>query len=137
MTLFVLICPLLLQCGHLPPCPDGILGRHLPAHRHYRSSPIAASHIVPWAECEDDSLRLNVYNGLLLSSLWDAAFDSGLISFNAEGVPVVSPRLSDKAAAALRLDAAPILHALTPQHELLLKRHRQRIPAFLSNKGLT
>jgi HNH endonuclease len=93
---------------------------------------LRASHIVPWAECEDDSLRLNVYNGLLLSSLWDAAFDSGLINFNPEGVPMVSPRLSDKAAAALRLDAAPILHGLTPQHELLLKRHRQRIPAFLS-----
>ena len=38
---------------------------------------LRASHIVPWSECETDSLRLDVYNGILLSSLWDAAFDGG------------------------------------------------------------
>jgi hypothetical protein len=52
---------------------------------------LRASHIVPWAECENDALRLNVYNGLLLSSLWDAAFDAGLISFTADGPPSCRP----------------------------------------------
>ena len=42
---------------------------------------LRASHIVPWAECESDELRLDVHNGLLLSALWDCAFDAGLISF--------------------------------------------------------
>jgi hypothetical protein len=93
---------------------------------------LRASHIVPWAECENDALRLNVYNGLLLSSLWDAAFDSGLISFFASGTPIVSPSLSGNAAAALRLDADPILHGLTPQHEELLQRHRERHHALLT-----
>src|ERR1039458_5220747 len=41
---------------------------------------LRASHIVPWADCTD-AQRLDVYNGLLLSALWDAAFDRGLISF--------------------------------------------------------
>jgi predicted restriction endonuclease len=86
---------------------------------------LRASHIVPWAECENDALRLNVYNGLLLSSLWDAAFDAGLISFTADGTPIVSPALSGNAAVALRLEAAPVLYGLTPQHEELLRRHRE------------
>lgn len=87
---------------------------------------LRASHIVPWAECENDALRLNVYNGLLLSSLWDAAFDAGLIGFTADGTPIVSPSLSGNAAAALRLEAAPVILGLTPQHEELLRRHRER-----------
>jgi len=37
---------------------------------------LRASHIVPWAEC-DDAQRLDVQNGLLLSALWDAALDRG------------------------------------------------------------
>jgi predicted restriction endonuclease len=41
---------------------------------------LRASHIVPWAECTDEK-RLDVHNGVLLSALWDAAFDRGLISF--------------------------------------------------------
>ena len=35
---------------------------------------LRASHIVPWADCNDEQ-RLDVHNGLLLSALWDAAFD--------------------------------------------------------------
>ena len=46
---------------------------------------LRASHIVPWAEC-DDAQRLDVHNGLLLSALWDTAFDAGLVSF-ADGEP--------------------------------------------------
>ena len=37
-----------------------------------------------------DALRLDVHNGLLLSALWDAAFDAGLISF-ADDVKSRSP----------------------------------------------
>lgn len=87
---------------------------------------LRASHIVPWAECESDALRLNVYNGLLLSSLWDAAFDAGLVSFTSDGVTLASPILSESAALALGLATHPVLHGLTPQHEALLKRHRAK-----------
>jgi hypothetical protein len=44
-----------------------------------------ASHIVSWADCETDDLRLTVCNGFLLSSLRDAAFDAGLVGFTAGG----------------------------------------------------
>jgi hypothetical protein len=49
---------------------------------------LRASHIVPWAECDDAAHRLDVYNGLLLSALWDAAFDAGKVSFTDEGEPL-------------------------------------------------
>jgi putative restriction endonuclease len=76
---------------------------------------LRASHIIPWAACESDQERLNVHNGLLLSSLWDAAFDSGLITFNDEGYAIASPHLSNAAQKALALDRAPPLHLVEEQ----------------------
>lgn len=87
---------------------------------------LRASHIVPWSECETDSLRLDVFNGILLSSLWDAAFDGGMITFSCAGVPIVSTALSGYAFRALRLDESPILKGITPAHELMLMRHRAK-----------
>jgi hypothetical protein len=86
---------------------------------------LRASHIVPWAECESDELRLDVHNGLLLSALWDAAFDSGLISFTDKGEVLHSPRLSSAGAVALRIDSAPLI-SLAPAHCAHLARHRAR-----------
>ena len=51
---------------------------------------LRASHIVPWADC-DDAQRLDVHNGLLLSALWDAAFDTGLVSFADDGTASPAP----------------------------------------------
>jgi hypothetical protein len=65
---------------------------------------LRASHIVPWADCTD-AQRLDVHNGLLLSALWDAAFDCGLVSFADDGTPRASPKLSQIARTALGLDA--------------------------------
>jgi hypothetical protein len=87
---------------------------------------LRASHIVPWAECETDSIRLNVYNGILLSSLWDAAFDAGVVSFSSEGIPIISPALSPKAFHALRLDEFTILKGITHAHDVMLTRHRMK-----------
>lgn len=87
---------------------------------------LRASHIVPWAECETDSLRLDVYNGFLLSSLWDSAFDAGLITFSIEGRPIAAPTLSASASRALRLEESPILKGITNAHELMLVRHRAK-----------
>ncbi|MGH6900654.1 MAG: HNH endonuclease [Geminicoccaceae bacterium] len=44
-----------------------------------------ASHIEPWALCETDAERLDVYNGLLLAAHLDAAFDGGLIDSDDTG----------------------------------------------------
>lgn len=41
---------------------------------------LIASHIVPWREATDAE-RLDVNNGILLSLLYDALFDTHLISF--------------------------------------------------------
>ena len=87
---------------------------------------LRASHIVPWAECETDELRLDVHNGLLLSALWDAAFDCGLISFADDGTVLRSAALTAPAAEALDLDAAPSLSPLTDLHRQNLARHRTR-----------
>ena len=85
---------------------------------------LRASHIVPWAECESDAERLNVHNGLLLSALWDAAFDRALVTFNDQGAPEFSPTLSEQAHAALRW-TSPI--SLTDEHRRRLARHRERL----------
>jgi hypothetical protein len=63
---------------------------------------LRASHIKPWKNCESDAERLDVHNGLLLSALWDAAFDSGLVSFENTGKPLFSPSLGPNAKALLR-----------------------------------
>ena len=62
---------------------------------------LRASHIVPWSKCENDAQRLDVNNGLLLSALWDAAFDARLIGFDAGGSVVVDASLSEAARSAL------------------------------------
>lgn len=87
---------------------------------------LRASHIVPWAECKTDQKRLDVHNGLLLSALWDAAFDAGLISFGDDGAPISSPRLSEAAATALGLHVDGKLSGLTDAHRENLAWHRIR-----------
>jgi hypothetical protein len=72
---------------------------------------LRASHIIPWADCGDER-RLDVHNGLLLSALWDAAFDKGLVSFDEAGQPLASPSLSAAARRALSLGAAQSLQGL-------------------------
>lgn len=85
---------------------------------------LRASHIVPWATCGSDAQRLDVHNGLLLSAHWDAAFDSGLVTFTDQGQAQASPNLSPEARAALHLDTAPRIERLTTQHRANLEWHR-------------
>jgi predicted restriction endonuclease len=87
---------------------------------------LRASHIVPWAECETDEKRLDVHNGLLLSALWDAAFDAGLVSFADDGATLYSPRLSIDAVASLGLGRIGKLGTLTKVHRENLAWHRSR-----------
>ena len=87
---------------------------------------LRASHIIPWAKCESDQERLNVHNGFLLSALWDAAFDAGLVTFDDLGRAVASPRLSQNALEALALaDVAPL--TLSEEHRSRLAWHRQYV----------
>ncbi|MBQ8050422.1 MAG: HNH endonuclease [Bacteroidaceae bacterium] len=52
---------------------------------------LVASHIIPWAENKQE--RLNPENGICLSSLYDKAFDKGLISFTGDHHVIFSARL--------------------------------------------
>ncbi len=85
---------------------------------------LRASHIIPWKECAEDAERLDVHNGLLLSALWDAAFDRGLVSFDDAGQPLFSPMLGEKARSELRWQH-PI--ALNDKHRTRLAWHRSNI----------
>ena len=86
---------------------------------------LRASHIVPWADCTD-AQRLDVHNGLLLSALWDAAFDRGLISFADDGTVLASPKLSEAARKALGIATARPLPGLRDAHRANLAIHRDR-----------
>lgn len=86
---------------------------------------LRASHIVPWSEC-DDAQRLDVHNGLLLSALWDAAFDAGLASFADDGSVLASPELSAAARTALGIEGASRLPNLRDAHRANLAAHRAR-----------
>ena len=85
---------------------------------------LRASHIKGWADCETDAERLDPDNGLLLSALWDAAFDQGLVTFTDDGSPLAASSLSSAAYAALNLDSvSPI--PLSPGRKVYLEWHRK------------
>jgi predicted restriction endonuclease len=86
---------------------------------------LRASHIQPWAN-STDAERLDVHNGLLLSALWDAAFDRGLISFANDGTVLASPALSETTRKALGTATAPPLTGLRDAHRANLALHRAR-----------
>lgn len=85
---------------------------------------LRASHIKPWKDCETDDERLDVHNGLLLSALWDAAFDGGLVTFDDDGSPRFSARLSPASLANLQCEKS--LH-LTDEHRGFLEWHRSKV----------
>lgn len=65
-----------------------------------------------------------MHNGLVLSALWDAAFDRGLVTFNDFGRPEFSQKLSETARVELRWHA-PI--PLTDKHRARLVWHRAEV----------
>jgi len=90
------------------------------------TSLLRASHIVPWSECDSNAHRLNVHNGILLSALWDLAFDSGLISFSDDGHALFSNLLSEKALHALKSSDCLKIESFTTEHQMNLQRHREK-----------
>jgi predicted restriction endonuclease len=88
---------------------------------------LRASHIKPWAACETDAERLDVFNGLLLAPNLDAAFDRGLLTFSDAGAPVVSAKLGDSDRAALGLSEALQPLPLAAGHQRYLLWHRSKV----------
>ncbi|AYR22318.1 HNH endonuclease [Herbaspirillum rubrisubalbicans] len=87
---------------------------------------LRASHIKPWAKCESDDERLDVFNGLLLAPHIDALFDGGWISFSDDGRLIVSDSLPLSARRQLGVSIDWSINDLKPSHARYLQFHRNR-----------
>lgn len=88
---------------------------------------LRASHIKPWADCETDAERLDVFNGLLLAPHLDAAFDGGFMTLDDDGAAVFATALNAAARAALGLEAPLKCASLTDAHRAYLSWHRMHV----------
>jgi hypothetical protein len=86
---------------------------------------LRASHAKPWAKCDTDAERLDVYNGLLLVPNLDAAFDGGWITFDDDGRIRLSPELKPKAADIMALRPDLRLRRIEDGHRKYLAFHRE------------
>ncbi|MGR9053573.1 MAG: HNH endonuclease, partial [Gammaproteobacteria bacterium] len=87
---------------------------------------LRASHAKPWAECDSDAERLDVFNGFLLCAHFDALFDRFLISFDDMGQMLISPKLSQDQRNILGLNDELRLRWIADRHLLYLGYHRTR-----------
>lgn len=88
---------------------------------------LRASHAKPWADCESDEERLDVFNGFLLCANLDALFDRGLISFDASGRLICSPKIAPHQFSSLQLHEDLALRWLAPEHGPYLDWHRSKV----------
>lgn len=89
---------------------------------------LKASHIKPWRD-SNNTERLDVLNGLLLSPNVDAAFDSGHITFDLQGKIVLSSTISGTPAFQLHIDAKLRINPklLRQEHQAYLEHHRNKV----------
>lgn len=85
---------------------------------------LRASHIKPWASCDSDDERLDVFNGLLLAPHVDALFDGGWISFADDGHVLISGALSGEAQTRVSMSALWCAKPLRAEHSQYLAFHR-------------
>jgi len=88
---------------------------------------LIASHIVPWAEANDNE-RLDVDNGLLLSPTYDALFDRNLISFENNGKIILSDAIDTKAYEKIGVTGKEKIINLSLYNHSYLDRHRIAVP---------
>lgn len=86
---------------------------------------LKASHIKPWALCENSNERLDKFNGLLLCPNIDSLFDQGYISFDNDGKIIISALIEDRLT---ELDISPNMKITTSSsHYKYLEFHRNNI----------
>jgi hypothetical protein len=88
---------------------------------------LRASHVKPWADCETDEDRLDIFNGFLLCANLDALFDRGLITFDDAGCLMCSSKLSLEHRRRLRLSEDLKLRWVTGSHIPYLVWHREKV----------
>ena len=86
---------------------------------------LRASHIKPWRDCTNAE-RLDTYNGLLLNTTLDAAFDRGFISFADDGGILISTALKDHADE-LSISEHMSLKSVNDLHRKYLDWHRRHV----------
>lgn len=84
---------------------------------------LIASHIVPWAEANDNE-RLDVDNGLLLSPTYDALFDRNLISFEKDGKIILSDTIDFNTYKKIGVTGKERISNLSINNHSYLDRHR-------------
>jgi hypothetical protein len=88
---------------------------------------LRASHIKPWADCETDAERLDVFNGLLLAPHLDAVFDQGFITVADDGEVLVSKLLGSDERRLLALGSSMKVRMLSDGHRRYLSWHVDRV----------
>lgn len=86
---------------------------------------LRASHIKPWRDSNNVE-RLDHFNGLLLTPNYDVLFDVGYISFQDDGIIIISKRLSGHAIAALNINPHFQGANLGPRTTSYLAFHREK-----------
>ncbi len=86
---------------------------------------LIVSHIKPWAVSNNED-RLDENNVLLLCPNHDKLFDSGYISFNDNGMVIISNKLSESTISSMNLDHLKKLR-ITDDMKLYLKWHREYV----------
>lgn len=83
---------------------------------------LIAGHIKPWAD-STDAERIDPYNGIALSPVYDKAFDSGHITFEDDGRIRISPLLAMNAPL-LGITGREVIQGLSANHLPYLAYHR-------------
>ncbi|MDH4030928.1 MAG: HNH endonuclease [Chromatiales bacterium] len=87
---------------------------------------LRARHIKPWRDSNNEE-RLDPYNGLLLSPLYDTAFSNGLISFDNTGRLILCSAISPFQWDLVGLRRKAWLEHLKEEHLPYLEYHRQHV----------
>jgi len=87
---------------------------------------LRARHVKPWRDCNNEE-RLDPYNGLLLSPLYDVAFSHGLISFDYSGRLVLASSVEGFQWDLLGLRRTGWLEHIREEHQPYLAYHRQHV----------
>jgi hypothetical protein len=91
---------------------------------HYKQLQfLVASHIKPWRVSSNQE-RVNPFNGLLLLSNLDKAFDLGYITFKDKGQIAISEDLEDHELLGIRSDMSV---KLSPKHQDFVAYHREQV----------
>jgi hypothetical protein len=88
---------------------------------------LRASHIKPWADCESDAERLDVWNGILLAPHLDALFDLGFITVADDGAVLASAILPADARQLLGVADGLRVRGLADGHRAYLPWHRRKV----------